>query len=482
MSFQRVLLITPPVKTELGPVRPSLGLGYLAQVLFENGIEYDVMDMLLGYTLDDLRKRIARFNPDLLGVSLFSNKYKTAYRTIECIKNEFPSLKVVVGGPHVSCLREKVLEDCLSIDYGIILEGEYALLELCRGEKVDKIKNLMYRDGRKVIASGTREFISDLDAVPFPKYAGFEMGKYIAERSIISSRGCAYSCIYCAVKMTSGMKIRLRSPKNVVEEMSYWHGKGCRQFSFQDDNFTVSKERVLEICEEIEKEQIKGLFLRCAGARADRLDHQVLKRMKDVGFKTIAIGVEVGNDRMLEVIKKGEKFEDIDRAVKNACDLGFDVYLNFLAGVPHETLSDIDDSVNFARKYPVFYAEWSNIIPYPGTELYDWLEKKSYLLKQAEEYLNDNSTVSRIPVFETPELSYAVRRKVLTMMKKVGKKIFKKGVTRKLASKNIPWGLRHFIGHVISSDIFMKYLFQNKIRRIADSIRFRMYMKRRASR
>ncbi|MBU0571111.1 MAG: B12-binding domain-containing radical SAM protein [Candidatus Omnitrophica bacterium] len=477
MCFHRILLITPPVKTELGPVRPNIGLGYLAQMLLENGIKYDVLDMLLGYTLDDLKRKVDQFKPDLLGVNLFSNKYKTAYETIEEIKKYFPSMKVIVGGPHVSCLRKKVLEDCPSIDFGVFLEGEFALLELCRGKKLKDIENLIYREDGDIVENKTRKFIQDLDALNFPTYNNFELNRYIDEKAVISSRGCPYSCTYCAVKLASGQQVRLRSPENVVDEVEFWHKRGYRQFSFQDDNFNVSKDRVFKICDEIEKRGFKDIFFRCAGARADKLDRDVLGRMKEVGFRTIAIGVEVGNDKMLGVIKKGEKFSDIDNAVKNACEVGFDVYLNFLAGVPYETISDIQDSINFSLKYPVFYAEWSNIIPYPGTELYDWLSEKGYLFKQPDEYLNDNSTTSNIPVFETPELSLEMRKKILVMVKKVRKKILRRSIVRRLEQRGIPWGIKHGIGFVVSTDTFMKYLFQNKIRGLADLIRFRLYMR-----
>jgi len=475
MCFKRILLITPPVRTELGPVRPSLGLGYLAQMLLENGIKYEIFDMLFGYTSDELHKKITEFKPDLLGVSMFSNKYKTAYQAIECIKNDFPSIKILVGGPHVSCLKEKVLEDCSSIDYAIRLEGEGALLELCRGEELSTIKNLMYRQDGKIVTNSTRKFISDLDNVPFPRYVGFEMDKYINEKAIISSRGCPYNCTYCAVKLTSGKQVRLRSPKVVVDEIEYWYKLGYRQFSFQDDNFTTSQKRVLDICDEIDNRNLNNLFLRCAGARADKLTYEVLKRMKDVGFRTIAIGVEVGNDKMLKIIKKGEKFSDIDNAVKLACELDFDVYLNFLAGVPFETPEDRQNAVDFALKYPVFYVEWSNIIPYPGTELYDWLSEKKYLLKQADEYLNDYSTVSNTPVFETPDSSFEDRKKALLFFKKVRRKVLVNGLLRRLERSRIPVGIRHLVAYALASDTFSKYLFQNKLRRIADLIRFNMY-------
>ncbi|MFA4902766.1 MAG: radical SAM protein [Desulfobaccales bacterium] len=475
MRFTKVLLITPPVKTELGPVRPIIGLGYLAQILLENNINYAVFDMLLGYSYENLRDKVDEFKPDLLGVSLFSNRYKVAYKTIRDIKSYFPSMKVVVGGPHVSCLGSKVLDDCAAVDYAVVREGEFALLELCKGTELSQIKNLIYRkDGG--IAENAGELIRDLDSLPLPTYAGFEIDRYIREKSLISSRGCPHNCTYCAVKLVSGKLVRLRSPKNVVDEMEFWYRKGYRQFSFQDDNFNSTRARVFQICEEIKARGLHGLFLRCAGARADKLDHDVLKMMKEVGFRTIAIGVEVGNNRMLEIIKKGEKFEDIDNAVKEACRLGYDVYLNFLAGVPYETLSDVEDSVNFALKYPIFYAEWSNIIPYPGTELFDWLSQKGYLLKQPDEYLNDESTVSDIPVFETPELSLQMRKKILRRLKQLRKSILQKGILRRLERQGMIWGVRHIIAYVASRNLFTKLLFQNRLRHLADLARFRIYM------
>ena len=476
MRFNKVLLITPPVKTELGPVRPNIGLGYLAQILAHNGIEYDVLDMLLGYSFKDLIRKIDEFQPDLVGISVFSNKYKTAYETLENIKSRYPLIKVVAGGPHISCLKENVLAECKSIDYSVYLEGEAALLELCKGEDLGDIKNLIYRDNGRIIINEPREFIKNLDSLPFPRYEKFEMDKYINEKSVVSSRGCPHQCTYCAVKVVSGRQVRLRSPKNVADEIEYWYQRGSRQFSFQDDNFVLTEKRANEILDEIGARGMTDVFLRCAGARADKLSRNLLERMKRAGFKTIAMGVEVGNDKMLNIIKKGERFEDIDKAVKNACELGFDVYLNFLAGVPFETFSDIKDSIDFALKYPVFYAEWSNIIPYPGTELYDWLKEKNYLLKEPQEYLNATFTTSTEPVFETPELSYKDRKKILAMLKKVRSKILRRGIVRRLMQKGIPWGIRHCVGYLASAEFVSRYLFQNRLRRIADLTRFKLYM------
>jgi radical SAM superfamily enzyme YgiQ (UPF0313 family) len=479
MRFERVLLITLPVRTHLEPLRPSLGLGYLAQVLLENNIEYDVLDMLLGYSLNDLKNKIVNFKPDLIGISMFSNKYKIAYGYIDKIKRFFPEIKIVVGGPHASCFREKLLQECVAIDYGIILEGEEALLELCRGENLSQIENLIYRQNGEVIMNPLRNFVKDLDRIPFPTYQKFELKRYVEEKSIISSRGCPYECTFCAVKVVNGKEIRARSPSNVVGEIDYWYRRGYRWFSFQDDNFIFYKDNVYRICDEIEKKKFKDVFFRGSGIRADKTDRDLLIRMKNVGFKTIAMGVEVGNDKMLQIIKKGEKFEDIDRAVKLACELGFDVQLYFLSGVPYETVADIKDAVNFALKYPIFYAEWSNTIPYPGTELYDWLEHKKYMLAEPEEYLNYNATGfysvtanSYVPIFQTPGLSLDERKKIMFLLQKTRREILRRGINRKLAQMGLPWGLRDLVAYIISLYPVSKFLHRVKFRNLVDKFRF----------
>jgi radical SAM superfamily enzyme YgiQ (UPF0313 family) len=307
-----------------------MGLGYLARTLEQYGIDYDVLDMLLGYSVRDLEEKIAAYKPDLLGMNMFSNRYRIAYATLERVKRSFPSLPVVAGGPHVSCFREAVLSECPAVDYGIYLEGELPLLGLCRGEEPAAIKNLIWRNGTEVVCNPAGDFIRDLDSVPFPRYTRFELNRYSAERPLISSRGCPHDCTFCAVKAVNGRQVRLRSPRSVADEIGYWYEKGCRHFSFQDDNFTSRKDHVYGICDEIECRGFKGLSLICAGVRADAIDEPLLRRMRQTGFRSLAIGAEAGNERMLALVKKGERFADIDKAVGLACSLGFDVYLHFL--------------------------------------------------------------------------------------------------------------------------------------------------------
>jgi radical SAM superfamily enzyme YgiQ (UPF0313 family) len=435
MKYKKVLLINPNIAgSYLGPVRPPASLGYIAQYLQKSGIEVEIIDMALDYKLAYLYKRIKEFNPQLIGISIWTYKYKDTYKLLKAIKEHYPAIAIVAGGPHLSTLRLEVLNDCPSIDFGIVLEGENTLLELCDDKPLSQIKGLIYRQNGETIYNGDRDFIFELDKIAFPKYKNFRLDKYfLKEIIIISSRGCPHNCIYCPVKLAIGRNLRVRSAKNVVDEIEYWYNKNYRRFNFADDNFTFFKERVYEICDEIEKRHLKGLDLRCGnGIRADKVDKDLLRRMQEAGFNYLGIGVEAGNNRILKNLKKDESIEQIEQAIKDASELGYDVTLFFLAGSPGETKTDIEDSVALARKYPIFEARFYNIIPYPGTELFNWLKEKRLLLQEPSEYLSDASAFSDQPLFETEELSYRQRIKVFKRLKKVENLILKKTIKRKL--------------------------------------------------
>ncbi len=129
--------------------------------------------------------------------------------------------------------------------------------------------------------------------------------------------------------------MRVRCAENVLDEIEYWYERGYRKFNFVDDNFTFYSDRVHEICDGIERRGLNNLKFTCTnGIRADRVDRQLLTRMKEVGFYYIAFGVEGGNEKILKSLKKGETMEPIKRAIKDVCDLGYEVMLFFLVGSP----------------------------------------------------------------------------------------------------------------------------------------------------
>lgn len=417
MRFNPVLLILPSYSSShyASAMRPLAGMGYIAETLRENGIEYDVLDMGLGYSIKHLKKKIATFKPELIGISMMTFMHKDTYRLIHEIRSSFPNVHIVAGGPHISTMREAALKECLDIDYGIVLEGEETIIQLCKGEGLSEIKGLIYREGDNIHYTGDRKFIENLNEVSFPKYEKFELDKYgVKEIAIVSSRGCPYNCIYCPIQVAIGKKFRVRSADNVLYELEYWYKRGYSRFDFVDDNFTLHKKRVHEICVGIERRGLKDLELHCGnGIRADKVDRKLLRRMREVGFNYIAFGVEGGNNKVLGTLKKGETIEVIEEGIKNACELGFRVSLFFLVGSPGETCDDIKDSVKLALKYPIVDVRFYNIIPYPRTELWDWLHENNYLIRDPEVFLNEGSSWVRSPIFITPELPLDKRKKAM---------------------------------------------------------------------
>jgi len=472
MRFNKVLLVNPRGPSEWLGVRPPAGLGYLAQVLQDNEIEYSILDMQLGYSQRKLFQRIGDFEPDLIGFSLVSLGYKRSYDLMVKVKALFPNTKIICGGPHVSILKKQVLKDCKVIDYGVVYEGERTLVELCKSNQDERlIKGVIVRDNGNLTYSGDRDWISDLDKIPFPRYHRFELRRYIREIDIFSSRGCPQRCVFCPNAII-GPYYRAKCPENVVNEIEYWYEKGYRQFNFDDDNFNLDKQRVYKICDEIERRGLKDLYLRCSnGLRADTLDRHLLSRMKEVGFQYIAIGADAGNNRVLKMINKGETIEQIEQAVKDACELGFDVKLLFIIGHLGETASDVNDSLRIAQKYPIVRVHFYNLIPYPGTEAFEQISNKGYFLIRPEQYLNEVSDLDSTPIFETPELPRQTRVELLRKARQVQKRVTIKGLER-MCSRAPRVG--RFLGYMLASRLVERMVYKNFVfRKLLEYVRYK---------
>jgi radical SAM superfamily enzyme YgiQ (UPF0313 family) len=423
MRYKRILLIQPnyPDSHYQSPTFP-IGLGYIAEALKAAAVEYKVADMGVEPKYARLVSRIQVFRPSLIGISMMSSMYRRHYELAKKLKNDFANIDIVAGGPHISTFRQEVLKECKEIDYGITLEGEKTIVELCQGLNAFEIKGLIFRNDDDIHYTGDRLFINDLDSIPFPTYEGFKKYDKTAI-NIISSRGCPYSCIYCPVKTTIGRKLRVRSALNLVDEIEFWYKRGYQRFSFVDDNFTFYKKRVSQICDEIDKRGIR-IEMNCPnGVRADKIDRALLQRMRNSGFLRIGIGVEAGTDRVLKNIKKGERLSDITAAIKDACDLGFEVVLFFLIGSPGERPQDIEESFKIARKYNVKDVRFYNLIPFPGTELYKWVSDNNYFVRYPEDYFNSGLHWVNEPVFYTPTLSIKQRKEAFRRGMSMGNRL-----------------------------------------------------------
>jgi len=455
---RKVLLIKPAYRDSYYQYTDlPAGLGYISHALSRNNIANIVVDMGVDMSIDNLVHKVSVFKPDIIGISMMSYRFKDTYNFINKIKNLFPSIFIVAGGPHVSMFRNEVLQDCDALDFGVVLEGDETIVELCNNiSKPYSVRGLIYRDGDNILYTGDREYIQDLDAIGFPEYSSFNIDDYDFV-TVITSRGCPYKCIFCPVLYTIGTKYRYRSAISVVGEIEYWYKKGIRKFEFGDDNFTLKRSRVYEICNLIEEKKLVGIEIGLGnGIRADRVNYDMLRRMKDVGFSYVAFGVEGGNDKMLDVLRKGESIKQIETGVKAAIDVGFPVQLFFLLGSPGETEDDVIDSVNFALKYPVIDVRFYNILPFPTTELYAYLEEHDLFIRDPRKHLQDSSHWFFKPVFETPELSEGDRIRLLEWANKTTKR----HTNRVLRDKNIKVMTQHRVPYLFAFLIAQTWMIQ----------------------
>lgn len=439
ISSHNILLIMPKISVEsfdLGvPNEPPVGLAYLSAMLKKNLIDFKAIDMRLGYSIEDIKDIIADYKPTTIGISYWSLERSKTQALIKKIK-ETTDIPVVIGGPHVSSVGRQSLCET-EADYAIKGEGELTfieLLEFFKGntKRLEEIKGLIFKKDGTVVENPDREPIKDLDSLPFPAYENFEIDRYARRKriNIASSRGCPYNCNYCAVRLTMGRNFRPRSPKNVYDELIHWSNLGYEEFEFIDDCFTFDMKRSEDICDLIIKADLKISWFLGNGTRADRISEPLLLKMKQSGCRIIMFGVESGNNNTLVKIGKGIKVEQAENAIRLAKKVGIEyVGATFIIGHPGENLNMIRDYIKKVETWPVDKINFYNLVPYPGTEVFDWIRKHSTFLDKDEKYLDRLSYYSGFPIFETDDFPAKDRIKALRLGKRLSNRVATKYFT-----------------------------------------------------
>lgn len=426
----RIYFIIPPEKGIVEkPTSPHLGIAYLASVLREKKHHVGLIDMRLGYKTENMLNKVKEFNPDMVCITAVTMGYKEVYNVINMLKNK--GYKVVVGGPHVSSFRKKVLEDTKA-DFAVKREGEETIVRICEDDKYETIKGLIWRKGNEIIENEDRPFETGLDNLSFPAFDLFELNKYMDKKlPIITSRGCPYNCTFCSIKLTSGSRFRPRSPESVVKELEHWYKLKYYRFVFNDDNFTLIPERVEKICDLIIEKGLKIKWELRNGIRIDRVNEKLLTKMKKAGCAYVAYGVESIDKEVLERMKKGITPEQVREAIKITDKVGIKKGAFFIVGLPGDDYKKFMKTLNFALSLNLDEMRFYNAIPYPGTELYNWVEKNGRWLIKPEVYLNSIGGFDDQPVYETDDFTKAERVKATKiansyMMKYIMKREFGK--------------------------------------------------------
>jgi len=412
----KVLLVKPPItyyKTdaEYSPYEP-LGLMYLASYIREYGdCELKILDastrinlkrwegdfLKFGYTNDMIANEIVDFQPDLVGISsMFTINSKGVHDVTKIIKHINKNIPVIVGGAHASAFPHWILKD-QNVDAVVKGEGEETLLEIINCIKNKRqfcgVKGIIYRKDGRIIENSPRSFIKNLDTIPFPARDLVDMNIYFYEKynyahsmspprsTVVSSRGCPYKCTFCSIHSLWRHTYRMRKPEKVVDEIAYLVSNyGVKEIAFFDDNISVSKKRMLEICNEIIKRKIKIKWCTPNGIAIWTLDKEVVSKMKESGCYKLTFGIETGSLNTQKFIRKDHI--DLERSkelIQHCNKIGIWTHSTFIIGFPYESEKDIMQTIEYAVNCGVDMATFFIATPYPGTELYDIYQQENLL-------------------------------------------------------------------------------------------------------
>ncbi|MBU1076026.1 MAG: B12-binding domain-containing radical SAM protein, partial [Spirochaetes bacterium] len=363
---------------------PPLGLIYLAAYLEENNHTVKVIDADAGrHTVDDILNDVKSFKPDLIGVTGTTPVFNSAKTLIQSIAKKF-DIPIIMGGVHLSVMPEDTMEKIPEIKVGVIGEGEETLLEIVRmyskkKKNLNSIKGIVYREKGKIKRTPVRPAM-DLNKLPMPDRELLDLDYYLFsvpgkgfERTTLlaTSRGCPYSCTFCSSKTIWGQCVRLRDVENVLDEIDHVVNKlNIKYINFSDDTFTLNRNRIIEICEGIKKRNLD--FKWEAMSRANLLDEELLKLMKETGLTRLSIGIESGDPEILKRMKKGIELDDIRKVYKLVNKLKIETRGSLMIGHPYETKKSVWNTFKFIRKLKGLLQVYINIAtPFPGTEMYE---------------------------------------------------------------------------------------------------------------
>lgn len=363
-------------------------LGYLAGYLREyNKVVPEIVDENI-FPLDrvNLSRLLKRdTGPKIVGMTLITINSHRAYQLANLIKEIDKEFIVVFGGIHATVLPD----ECLSIpavDIVVRGEGEKTLSMITQYiqnvEDYGKLEGISYRKNGTLVHNPSRDLI-DLNSIPPFPYDLFD-SFYEAYRdfgTVFGSRGCPYNCIFCSQRAITGQRYRYVSNESILNDIDLLVNKyKQKKIWFMDDNFLVNKKRIFSLMEAIITNGFHKKVVFCAEMRGESVTYEILKKMKEAGFRVVSFGMETGSQRLLDLVDKKEKVEDNIKAIKMAHEVGLSSSATFIFGLPTETRKERLETARLARKLPLDDARFNVAVPYPGTKLFEIAKKENRLL------------------------------------------------------------------------------------------------------
>lgn len=388
---------------------PPIGLSYIAGYLIRNSNhEVKIIDSLaerLSY--EQIESRIKNYQPDLVGMTVFTPIFFDILQICRIVKNNFPSCYVCLGGvQHVRMFLRETLSHP-EIDFVVHGEGEVIFTNLLNalenGISLSTVNGISYRKDGNVITQGDEGYINNINELPSPAFSLLPVSRYNSAigtgktvGTIASSRGCPYQCTYCDRPYKT---YRSYSNERIISEMDYFYKRGIKEFIFFDDMFNIMPKRVTEISYKI-LEKFPGITWSFRG-RVDQINNDMLKIAKRAGCRQIMFGIEAARDQDLKAIKKRVTTKQLLDSIFLCKKNGIETSTNWIIGLPtHKSQRDILDLLDFAIKSGSDYAQFNILIPYMGTELFDEGIKNNILpINFWREYVLDPVPNAYIPIW-----------------------------------------------------------------------------------
>jgi radical SAM superfamily enzyme YgiQ (UPF0313 family) len=392
--MRKIVLVNPPLTLEErygtlargGTSLPPLGLTILAAVIRKNNIPVSIIDAaVLGLSIEDTVNEILKQNPSYVGFSAVTVSINKAAKVAEKIKKINSSIITLIGGPHITAIPEETMKIFEQFDIGVIGEGELTIVKLL--ELLDKkrdirhTKGLVFRDNGNIINTGKMELIKDLDSLPFDawdllpnfpfsyKSSVHKLGR-LPTTSLISSRGCPYKCRFCDNSMF-GTQVRAYSAGRLIEMIKYLQKNyGIKDIFFNDDNFVMLKNRLIEFCNAIHRERL-DLTWGCYSRIDNITDETMLIMMKKAGCWRISFGLESGSQEILDFYRKNETLEQMEKVIGWTKKIGIRSKGFFMMGNFLETEETLQKTINFAKRIKLDDFHATFLTPLPGSEIYE---------------------------------------------------------------------------------------------------------------
>lgn len=398
-----VLLVEVPHSSasEKRVAMPPLGLAYIAAMLEQRGHRVEILDLNLGKA--KLEQRIAE--AELVGVSSYTQNYPYALAVLEAAKEQ--GKLVAIGGIHATFRYEEVLRH--GFNFAVRGEGELAFAELVsrleKGKDVRSVKGIAYLSEGKAKSNGVWR-VRDLDALPLPARHLLNLKAYALPGAIATSRGCAYSCVYCSSRAMSG-KLRMRTPESVAREVEHLRSLGLSSFFVIDPNFAYDRKRALRICSLVSRLGMRWY----AELRLDHVDEKLIEAMASAGCEVVRFGIESGSQEVVDAIKKEIALERLLDVVRKFVREGITPVCGFMIGHPWDTRESVEATIRLAEEVCSLGGEATFAVqtPYPDTYLFRHASELGLKLRSCNwwEYHHLN------PVIETSHFSQDELRTLL---------------------------------------------------------------------